>query len=568
MDNDALGKQIVNNILDLLRQYKETAEIIKKYNKDASMFQQFNVKNIINNIEKQMIGLVTSGNFNKNIMKVLIDGIKDQEFDVEFIKQILITDNVFNTNKSKSTLKKLKMIKDNLSSVLFGKDACNDGIIREITRQRLTLIAYNTKDGFKFTLCSPQNIDKTLSRILPNVVYYDNIKINNCAYHGVGYDEFCDKYICNTYNSSKFDIAIIPSISHNSVLQSSTAEDAKRQYKNVYEKIFKFFNNKNVPISLQQTSACKGNNFAFALSDNIEGDTKIDTLEFSTRNIISGMLIPNFHSKYVDTAVKCFYNQNINNLKICFTFPTPQELFLHAIPGSIGYATETISKILEKAENSNKDKQISVLNKILKSFDNTINILIGNKINNGFMTNNKIAVNDEQFLEKLKDIKTSIDNNKNIYQPFKEWIFTSIDEFAQQNPQNAISFTEILKNSKFYDEKKMSPTLAGFEVMETNKNRMQEFMAKHNITTEDLKETNINITNEVEEKKAELNKGNNINNSIAQANNASLADIMQALKEMQKEATYTKDQQQSNNIQSDISLQTLNDKNKQQETTK
>ena len=410
MDNDALGKQIVNNILDSLQQYKEIVAMTKKYNEDTTISQQRKIEDITSNIQSNMIALATAGGFNKNIMEVLMDGIKDQEFDVEFIKQILITDNVFNTNTSKSTLQMLKMAKDDISSVLFGKDACTDSIIREITRQKLTLIAYNTKDGFKFTLCSPQNIDKTLSRILPNVVYNNNIKINNCAYHGVGYNEFCDKYICNTYNSSKFDIAIIPSISHNSVLQSSTAEDAKRQYKNVYEKIFKFFNNKNVPISLQQTSACKGNNFAFALSDNIEGDTKIDTLEFSTRNIISGMLIPNFHSKYVDTAVKCFYNQNINNLKICFTFPTPPELFLHAIPGSIGYATETISKILEKAENSNKDKQISVLKKILKSFDNTINILIGDRFHSGFMTNNKIAVNDEQFLETLTNMQNNIDS--------------------------------------------------------------------------------------------------------------------------------------------------------------
>ena len=78
------------------------------------------------------------------------------------------------------------------------------------------------------------------------------------------------------------------------------------------------------------------------------------------------------------------------------------------------------------------------------------------------------------ILEKLKYIKTSIDNNKNIYQPFKEWILTSIDEFTQQNPQHKVSLTQILKNSKFYDEKTMSPTLAGFEVMETNKNRIQE----------------------------------------------------------------------------------------------
>ena len=557
---------MVENILNSIRQYTEIVAMTKKHNAENTALQRLMIIDDIDNIQEQMTNLYRSGNFNKNIIKALIDGIQDQELDVVFLEQMLATNNIFLEDEYKSTLGKLKVAKNNISNTLFGGGM--DGIFGEITRQRLTLIAYKTKDGFKFTLCSPQNIDETLSRILPNVAYDGNIKINNCAYHGNNYADYCAKYICSVNNLSNFDIAIVPSISHNSLIQSSVAKDAKQQYKNVYEKIFNFFNKKNVPISLQQTSACKGNNFAFALSDNIEGDTKIDTLEFSTLNIINGMLIPNFHSKYVDTAVKCFYNKNINNLKIHFTFPNPKELRMHALSGSIAYGTDTIDRILNKAENNNKTEQTSILKKILKSFNTTLNVLIGEKCLIGFIKNIKVVVNDEQFLEKLKYIKTSIDNNKNIYQPFKEWIFTSIDEFAQQNPQNAVSFTEILKNSKFYDEKKMSPTLAGFEVMETNKNRIQEFMAKHNITTEDLKETNINITNKVEEKKAELNKGNNINNSIAQANNALLADIMQALKEMQKEATYTKDQQQSNNIQSDVSLQTLNNEKDAQKTPK
>ncbi|MBQ7552217.1 MAG: hypothetical protein IJT15_02085 [Rickettsiales bacterium] len=179
-----------------------------------------------------------------------------------------------------------------------------------------------------------------------------------------------------------------------------------------------------------------------------------------------------------------------------------------------------------------------------------------------------MVINNEQFLSKLKDIKTAINNTANIHQPFKEWISTSIDEFTQQNSQNAVSFAEILKNSKFYDEKTMSPTLAGFEVLEKNKNTIQAFMLKHQITEEDLNKADKDIEKKIEDKKDIQEKSTNINNNIAQANNISLTDAMKFFGEMQQEATYTKNQQQSNNVQSDISLQTLNDEKKKQETIK
>ena len=125
-----------------------------------------------------------------------------------------------------------------------------------------------------------------------------------------------------------------------------------------------------------------------------------------------------------------------------------------------------------------------------------------------------------------------------------------------------------IANGKFYDEKTMSPTLAGFEVLEKNKNTIQAFMLKHQITEEDLNKANQDVEKKMAEKKDTQEKSTNINSNIAQANNISLVDAIKFFGEMQKEATYTKDQQQSNNIQSDISLQTLNDEKKKQEAIK
>ncbi|MBQ7552218.1 MAG: hypothetical protein IJT15_02090 [Rickettsiales bacterium] len=379
MGQNVLAKQIVDSIISSIKTYQQIIARAEKNNTSIPLPQQYQIEDIRKNIIIKLQDLYKSENFNENTMNRLINGIRDHEYDVDIMTTLLAVDDaVLKQYMQKSPLNSLQMLKDAFVNQIFGKINVND-IFTEICNQKLTLLAYRTKNGYKMTLCSPENIDKTLSKILPTVAYNGNIKINNCAYFGNAHSVFCEKYICNYNNLSQYDIAIIPSISHFSFLQSSATEDAKKQYKNFYEKIFKFFNEKNIPISLQQTSACKGNNFIFALINNIDKDTKIDKLEFSTLNILSGMLLPNFYSKYVDVAVKCFYNTNINNIKIHFSFPIPQEIHLHALPGSIGYATSTIEKILEKAENTGKTEQISILKKILKSFDTTINIIGNNE---------------------------------------------------------------------------------------------------------------------------------------------------------------------------------------------
>ena len=55
------------------------------------------------------------------------------------------------------------------------------------------------------------------------------------------------------------------------------------------------------------------------------------------------MLFPNFHSKYADTIEKCFYNDNINNLNVSFTYPMLKQLYpynneLYMIYESTAYA--------------------------------------------------------------------------------------------------------------------------------------------------------------------------------------------------------------------------------------
>ena len=560
MNNDAITKYIVDEIMVLIETYIRISQDVEKNKiKQPTHLLTSVMKDIPTQIQRYMSDLQRSGNLDQNILNTIVNGIKDKVLSVDMFEKIVCGD-LMMLQETKPQTKIQNSIE--LLQSLFGVNNIKN-IFDEIIRQKLTLIVYRTKDGYKLSLCSPDKINETLPNILPKVIYNGNVKIQNLGYAFGGYGSVCNKYICNSGELLKHDICILPSTSNSLTSQSSVTEDARQQYKNVYEKIFKFFNKKNVPISLTQFSACKGNNFTFALSDCIEGDTKIDTLEFSTLNIISGMLIPNFHSKYADTAVKCFYNKNINHLKIHFNYTVPAMLFLHSLPGSVGYATETISKILEKAENKDKTEQMSIINKVLKSFDNTINTLIDNKGTNKtpqFIRNVDIVINDKQFVEELKHIKTVMDKIEDIYQPLKDWVFTSIDEFTQQNPQNAVSFTEILKNSKLYNEKTMSPTLAGFEVLEKNKNTIQEFMSKHRITEEDLNKATEDIEKKIDDEKDIQEKNTSINNSIMRANNISSMDIMEHCGEMQKKATYTTNQQKSNNTQSDSSLHTLNDK--------
>lgn len=568
MYNKQVNK-ILTNIINSIETYSE----LSKYEIDNQIELNYNQRQAKENLLKDMLSslqtLYSSGNFNEENIKQIIDRLKDKTIDISTLATIL-AGSISNTKlyASQGALQALNICESNFSNMIFGKINVND-IIDEIAQQKLTLIAYRTKYGYKTTLCSIEHIDETLSKILPTITHGDNIKINNCPYPAGGFGPFCEKYICSPDILSSSDITIIPAISHNSVSQYFTSTDAKQQYKNIYEKMFKFFNKKNVPISLLQTSACKGNNFAFALSDNINEDIKINTLEFSTLNVINGMLLPNYHSKYAETATQCFYKKNINHLRIHFNYTIPEALFLHALPGAIGYAEETIAKILEQANDVDKKEKISVLKKILDSFDNTINVVLQKKNDNlkenCFAKNfcksvdstffrKKFTVNNKQFLEQLKGIQQNINDIQNVDKNFQKWISTSIDEFEKQIDGEK-TLKQILENNKFYDETTMSPTLAGLEVLEENKKKIQEFMVKNNITVEDLGQEQ----NQQNKQEKQNDKQTEKDNNIAKNPISSLDNILMQISDMQKNENYKKDETSSNNLQSDISLQTLHD---------
>ena len=579
MKIDNTTQQIIDSIISKMDTYTQLSSMVSG---DAvpKNSQQKILDSLRDDIIDQFVCLLESNRFTLETINALIAGIQDKEIDIGLLTYI--SELHAKIAKKKIEDQKILYTIQEISKLLFGSSgtpSSTAGIFDVINDQKITLLAYRTKHGYKFTFCSTDKIDETLSKILPNIIYDNNVKISNYAYHGDAYFDFCKTYICDKEKMLGSDILIIPPISNLSLTQSCVDENAKQQYKNIYEKIFKFFNNKNVPISFTQTSSCKGNNFSFALSDNIKGDVKIDKLEFSTFNAIGGMLLPNFHSRYVDSAVKCFYNANIDNLVVHFNFPLSRYLLAHSAETALSFSTETISGILEKIEKYDKTDKISVLKKILNSFDFTINIEDADDKKeekdkkNAFIKFLKMSIDDKQFSANLKYIQKLINDSSSptaeqINQQFKDWLSSSIDEFTQQNPQNAVSLTEILKNSKFYNEKTMSSALACLEAMEINKNRIQEFMSKHQITEEDLNKANTDIEKKVDDTKEIQEKSTNINDSIAQANNASPIDAMKSFSEMQKNTTYTKEQQQSNNINSNISLKALNDEKNKQETIK
>ena len=591
--------QLVENIIKSIEEYAKIVKIYKENNMGTSTDLSQRTQNISTRIENNFQDLYDTNNFNNTTLQYLVKNLADRELNVEITIPLINGNYEIMQKKAKKTPLEstINGLQETFRIITGASDKITE-LFSEIARQKLTLIAYKTDHGYKIMLCSPEKIDSTLSRILPQVKYDKDIRINNCSYFGTGHAAFCEKYISDYKQLTQSNITIIPSISYLSLKQSTAAKEAKRQYNDIYKKIFQFFNKKNVPISLKQTSACKGNNFAFALSDNI--DVKIDNLSFSTLNIINNMLFPNFHSKYADTIEKCFYNDNINNLNVSFTYPMlKQELLLHALPGSIGFATECIEKIFTRASNEPKEKQTFILNKILKSFNNTLNLVLtipekDNTTKTAYSFHNmKFPVNDEQFASSLTNIKEIIKSDKYMNTDFANWVTTSIDDFLKQDQQNAKSLTEILKSNKFYNSKIMSPTLAGFEVLETNKNKIKTFMEQHNITLEDLKnekaipskqneevnKNNQNVVkndinmqqnttpmnngaqnaNEQTKEDTQAQKQNVVNDNTDQQSNVSLDNNTQDAKDVLKQDDEDMEIMPMSNSESDISLQILND---------
>ena len=138
MGQNVLAKQIVDSIISSIKTYKQIIARAEKYNTSIKLPQQHQIEDIKNDIITKINDLYDSGNFNKNTINRLINGIRDQELDVDIFTKFLISDDkILQKHIKKSTLNSLQMFKDAFVNQVFGKINVND-IFTEICNQKLT----------------------------------------------------------------------------------------------------------------------------------------------------------------------------------------------------------------------------------------------------------------------------------------------------------------------------------------------------------------------------------------------------------------------------------------------